>query len=106
MFRRTSLIAFALTASLVASDALARNPLYYGTPRRAPARFYSGEWQAQRPNVVPTFSVPYYSGGYYAPRWRGGYAPVYPQPVIVYPPAVYGGYGVGYGPAAGFGYGW
>ena len=82
-------------AGVVAAEAAARNPAYYGTRRATSARHYSGQYQAQFPNVVPTFSLPVYGGGYYAP-YRGGfgrgYYPAYQQPVVIYPPAFYYGY--------------
>lgn len=95
MFRAVLLALLLLGLAL---PAIARNPNYYGTPRGVNARTYSGIYQAQRPNVVPTFSLPAYSGGYGVGYWgfyRGpyaggyGYYPVY-QPVVVYPPIIYG----------------
>jgi hypothetical protein len=65
------------------------------------ARQYSGEYQAMRPNVVPTFSLPVYGGGGYRSYYGAGYGgygsyyggyPVYQQPVIIYPPAIYYGF--------------
>lgn len=104
MFRRAALLLFALLlVAGAALEAAARNPAYYGTRRHTSARYYSGEYQATVPNVVPTFSLPvygnafrtYYRGGYYgAPYSPYGYVNgVYsaPAPVIVYPPAVFRG---------------
>ncbi len=75
-----------------------RNTNYYGTPRHAGARIYSGAYQAQRPNNVRTFTLPgIQGGGYYAPYGRYGYGrgyyPVYQQPIILYPPRVTYGFG-------------
>jgi hypothetical protein len=99
MFRRAVLtLALALTLGF-AFEAAAQNRAYYGTQRHMSARQYSGEYQVLRPNVVPTFSMPVYGGGYYG-GYGGGYYggyygrgyPVYQQPVIIYPPAVYYGF--------------
>lgn len=97
MFRSLTLaIAATLCVALIAEDALARNRAYYGTRRKTSARIYSGEYQATRPNVVPTFSVPYYSGGRNFYRGGGyygrGYYPYYQQPVVIYPPRVFYGF--------------
>lgn len=100
MFRRLTLAtAVVLTVALVAEEAAARNPAYYGTQRKTSARVYSGQYQAFRPNVVPTFSVPFYGGGnrsYYRGRGfhRGGFygGGFYQRPVVIYPPAVYYGF--------------
>ncbi|QDT70786.1 hypothetical protein MalM25_37420 [Planctomycetes bacterium MalM25] len=90
--------ALLLAAALLASSTLAhaRNPNYYGTPRGVSARTYSGIYQAQRPNIVPTFSLPTYGAGYRT-YYRGGYAPygyypIYRQPIVVYQPAVVYGF--------------
>lgn len=105
MFRRVVLSLALLLAIGAAYEASAQNPAYYGASRGMSARQYSGEYQAMRPNVVPTFSVPYYGGGgyrnYYGAGYGGGFYggyggyyggyPVY-QPVVVYPPAIYYGF--------------
>lgn len=98
MFRH-AVLAFALLLTVgVAVEANAQR-LYYGTQRHTSARHYSGEYQAMRPNVVPTFSMPVYGGGgfrtYYGAGYGGYYGrgyPLYHQPVIVYPPAIYYGF--------------
>lgn len=98
MFRSLTLsLALFLGVALIAEEAAARNPAYYGTQRKTSARVYSGQYQAFRPNVVPTFSVPFYGGGQNYYRGGGyygrGYAPYsYRQPVVIYPPAVYYGF--------------
>ncbi|TWU00591.1 hypothetical protein Pla108_15430 [Botrimarina colliarenosi] len=99
MFRRAVLALALLMVFGVALEAAAQNTAYYGTRRGTSARYYSGQYQAQFPNVVPTFSLPVYGGGRYRSYYRGGYGgyygggyPVYQQPVIIYPPAVYYGY--------------
>lgn len=94
MFRRLTLVVAAtLVLALVAEEALARNPAYYGTQRGTSARVYSGAYQARRPNVVPTFSLPAYGNGFRTYYGRGAfYRPVYPQPLVIYPPAVYYGF--------------
>jgi len=101
MFRRTVLAVALLLATGIALETSAQNHAYYGTQRHMSARGYSGEYQATRPNVVPTFSMPVYGGGGYRSYYRGGpygyggyYGGGYPvyQPVIIYPPIVYYGY--------------
>lgn len=87
------IVFFALSAvAALTAESLAQNPAYYGTRRATSARHYSGQYQAMRPNVVPTFSLPVYGGGYYRPRYHGAFYPAYPRPVIVYPPAYYYGF--------------
>ena len=85
-----------LVLGVTVADSLARNPAYYGTRPGMSARMYSGEYQANRPNIVPTFSLPVYGGGFRS-YYRGGYYPgsvYYQQPVLIYPPRVtYYGYG-------------
>lgn len=100
MFRSFLLaIAATLCVALIAEDTLARNPAYYGTRRKTSARVYSGQYQATRPNIVPTFSVPYYSGGRsyyrgggYGGYYGGGYYPYYQQAIVIYPPRVVYGF--------------
>lgn len=86
----------ALLLGLVAvAEAASRNPAYYGTRRATSARQYSGEYQATQPNVVPTFSLPVYGGGYvpYRSRFSGGfYYPAYQQPLVIYPPVYWQGF--------------
>ena len=90
--RTWKLLLALLLVAATAAESAARNPAYYGTRRATSARHYSGLYQATQPNVVPTFSLPVYGGGYYRPRFRGGYYPVYQQPVVIYPPAYYRGF--------------
>lgn len=87
---RSRILPFLMAALLAPERCEAqRNPAYYGSRPGMSARAYSGEYQATRPNVVPTFSLPVYGG--YRTYYRGYYGggSVYQQPVIVYPPAVY-----------------
>lgn len=94
MFRPLSIVVAAALLFAIVAEATAqrRNLAYYGTRPGQSARVYSGEYQAFRPNVVPTFTLPVYGGGYRSYRRGGyygrGYYPVYQQPVIIYPPAV------------------
>lgn len=102
MFRRAILALAFILAIGFTFDAAAQNRAYYGTQRHMSARQYSGEYQAMRPNVVPTFSLPVYGGGGYRSYYGAGYGgyggyygggyPVYQQPVIIYPPAIYYGF--------------
>lgn len=90
--------AIVLGLAMVAEEAVARNnnPAYYGTDRGVSARRYSGQWRAQNPLNVPTFSLPVYGGGVYYGRRFGGRrffrGPLYYQQPIVYPPVIVYGY--------------